>query len=235
MNKPEGLVCSYTSPTGVVENNARRAQRAEQRRVQDLRSRGRRLRAPRATRRRRSRKGLLGRSPNLTVGDSIGKQQVQYLNTQTNLGTLASLATIVSDTQIDATREQGSMLKKLKGTWRMNGLTVDEGPIYYGFCTGMDATQVTQAFAADPQSDSDLPDIEHGNRALFPVGLWDDDTEHTYARLQPQVWHSYRFPWKKIKEGQALSIFAHNAANATLTTGAIMSFDGVAVTEWLDD
>jgi len=163
-------------------------------------------------------------------------QQVVYLlNNQIALLTLASGATLNAATQIDGSRLQGALVKKLKGNWRITNLANDQGPILFGFTTGLSTAEVTEALLADPQSTDDVPANERGNRKVFPVGMFTADTNAAPVTNNPLMWRRFRFPWPRFPESQDMAIFAHNLGGGTLTTGAIVRFDGVAVTEWLDD
>ncbi len=167
---------------------------------------------------------------------ATGKQQVVYLlNNSITLGTLAAQTTINAATQIDNARLQGMRIKKMKGAFRLINLTQNDGPILYGFTTGLSTAEVTEALLADPQSVDDVPAVERGNRKVFPIGILSNGAETTPVLEQPLMWRRIRFPWPEIPESQDLAFFAFNLDTSALTTGATLRFDGVVVGDWLDD
>ncbi len=163
------------------------------------------------------------------------RQQVTYLTATIILTTLASLTVLTSNLQIDGSRLQGARIKKLKGLFRIKGLTEGEGPLTIGFCHALSAAEVAEALVADPQSMNDVPAAEQGNRHVFPIGNLQEPPTDQQVVQQPQMWQTYRFPWKNIQEGTGLFIFAFNRDNSALTTGATIDFEGVCVYDWLED
>ncbi len=166
----------------------------------------------------------------------VSRQQVQYLDTSITLGTLAARTAITSGLAIDGSRNQGVMLKQLKGIFRTRGLTADEGPILVGLSLGLSATEVEEALEADPQGFGDVPGTEQGNRRVYPVAITENaSSQVTEVAQQMDWWRKIRFPWKEIREGETLAVWAYNLSAAVLTTGGSVRFNGVAVQEWLDD
>lgn len=168
-----------------------------------------------------------------------GRTQLVHLNTTFSLGALGFDAVISQATKIDNARQQGIRLLKVKGTWDADGKTANEGPVVVGFNMGLAATEVAEAFVADPQIFEDAGASEQANRKCYPVasipysatGLQNSGT----GQLSNSRWWDQRVPSWEFPEGRGLNLFAINRGAANLTTGTTIRFVGVAVTKWLDD
>ncbi len=149
------------------------------------------------------------------------------------MSTLANLTALIGNTNIDSSRESGVLLKQLKAAYAMVGLTAGEGPIIYGWCLNLTATEVAEAMNADPQFIEDVNDVDLANRKVFPVGIFGMGVNTPLnADLKYQEVH---FPWKEIPEGSTLKWFVFNASGSTLTTGATALMVGSVVQVWLRD
>ncbi len=163
----------------------------------------------------------------------MSRQQVQYINTELQVGALLNLAAISAATTLDGAREQGVRIKQMKLGMSYKNKTAGEGPIIVGICsTTLSATEMAEALVADPQGIEDPPATEQGNRRMYPIwvipaGPSDDDTTHVLEEV--------RYPWKEMDEGSGIKIFAFNIDGNTLTTGTEITVFGPVVQEWLRD
>ncbi len=160
-------------------------------------------------------------------------QQVQHFNTEITLGALAANDTIIANTPLDGSREQGFRIKQLKATCTFKNKTGGEGPIGVGFAKDLTNAEVEEALEADPQDQHDVPAVEQGNRRVFPI--WTIGEAET--GIGQPVYHlrEVRFPWKEFLEGEGLQVFAHNWDDTVLTTGTRVHITVVVVYEWLKD
>ncbi len=166
-----------------------------------------------------------------------GRRFIQHINVEFNLGTLATLTTIQAVTPIDASREQGVFIKKIKGTWSCEGLTDGQGPILCGMTTGISsAALVNEALVADPGSSRDLVAMEQANRRVVPqMVIYSDNAGANGNGIGEQYYRKQYWPFKEIPEGFGLELFAHNLDTVLSVTDPLIRFNGVVEGEWLLD
>ncbi len=163
----------------------------------------------------------------------MGKQIVSYLNKEVALSTLASGASIIVNTKIDSSREQGVTMKKLlmpSPSWA--GKTAGEGPLIYGLSWDLTAVLIAQAINADPQDEDDTVEIEESGRKIIVLGTI---PAGGVADVNPSLYKRVSIPWKEVPEGTTLKFFVHNADSSALTTGTVVKFNGVLIANWRDD
>ncbi len=160
------------------------------------------------------------------------KQKVYTFQTIT-LSTLAAATAILASTKIDATRLQGAKLNDIFGRFSWAGKTVGEGPVYYGFCNGLSLTEIAAVFAADPQSQDD-PNGDDAMQRLIVIG--EMSLNDVAALNTDDHWHKLLWPtsWE-IREGETFDIFVFNRDGSSLTTGAVLKFNGMFNTTWRQD
>ncbi len=157
------------------------------------------------------------------------------------LGTLGAKAAILGVTNIDGSRLQGwfQVMCNIAGFFR--GKTTTEGPIIFGICANMSATQLAALIATDPQgSTSDTNLIKaFWYRFISIIGL--DSTEgDLLARGQSTEiqgtsrFESFKVRWA-IPEGNNFSIFAYNLGSGALTTGTVFEITLQNFGSWLRD
>ncbi len=163
----------------------------------------------------------------------VSRQQVQYINTEVTLSTLATATAITGATIIDPSREQGSLIKELRLAVSYKGKTAGEGPLVVGLCElSLSVTEIKEALEADPQLFRDVPASEQGNRRVFPI--WQLDNLNT-SNSEVERMKDVKWPWRRMEEGMGMKVFVFNNSGSTLTTGASVIVFGAAVTEWLHD
>ena len=168
-----------------------------------------------------------------------GRTQIIHLAPNLTVGALSSNGANNANTKIDSSRQQGIKILKIKGSWDADGKTAGEGPVIFGFDIGLAATEVAEAFIADPQVHEDAGSSEEANRKVFPVGMIPRDATGLHNSVTGQLsnswWRNMRVPTWEIPEGRGLNIFAYNASAAGLTTGTTLRGRMVVLTRWLDD
>ena len=163
----------------------------------------------------------------------MGKQIVSYLNKAVALSSLAAGASIIVNTKIDSSREQGLTLKKMMmpmPSWA--GKTAGEGPLIYGIAWDLTATLIAEAINADPQDEDDTTEIEESARKLIVLGTI---PAGGVADVNPSRYERVGIPWKEVPEGTTLKFFVHNADSSVLTTGTVVKFNAVVIGHWRDD
>ncbi len=163
----------------------------------------------------------------------MGKQIISYLNKEVALSTLASGASIIVNTKIDSSREQGVTLKKMDmpmPSWA--GKTAGEGPLIYGVSWDLTAALIAEAINADPQDEDDTVEVEESKRKLVVLGTI---PAGGVADINPSRYRRVPIPWKEVPEGTTLKFFVHNADSSALTTGTVVKFNALVVANWRDD
>ncbi len=162
-----------------------------------------------------------------------------YDDVTINLSTLAAGAAIKGNLKIDASREQGIRMQKMKAAMSWNGLTDAEGPLMVGLCNSdLSPTEIAECIAADPQKELDTPATEQVMREVFPIwfiGLFTTTKEPPVHEVDAGMLREIRYPWKEVIEGNGLSWFVMNLGGGALTTGVGVHFFSVTIGEWRDD
>ncbi len=163
----------------------------------------------------------------------VSRQQVQYINSEVVLSTLATATAVTTATIIDPSREQGSLVKELRLAVSYKGKTAGESPLIVGLCElSLSVTEIKEAIEADPQLLRDVPASEQGNRRVFPI--WQLDTLNT-SNSEVKRMSDVKWPWRRMEEGMGIKVFVFNNSGSTLTTGCTVVVFGAAITEWLHD
>ncbi len=152
------------------------------------------------------------------------------------LSTLAAGAAILTTTKVDASRLNGMRPRKLNYGVSLVGLTDTEGPLIYGICADLTATEVGSWFSADPQSRLDEVEIEKSQRRIQVLGHLARGLTRTNNDSGPMNSRQTRkaYGWK-VLEGTVLSTFVLNADVAALTTGCEVTLEIEILGDWLDD
>ncbi len=164
-----------------------------------------------------------------------GRQQKVYSFATITLGTLAAGTAIVGATRLDGSREQGCKMRDIFGKFTWEGKTVGDGPVYYGLApSSMTTALIAQVFNADPQSIFDETSTEEAMRRLIVVG--EMPLNQAAAINEDDHWHKIMWPtsWD-FPEGEGLNIFVFNREGGALASGALLHFDGMFNTTWLED
>ncbi len=150
------------------------------------------------------------------------------------VGALQAGAVAAQATKMDAAREQGFRMQKLKAAMSFNGKTSDEGPIVVGLCsTDLSTTEIAEVFASDPQKPDDVPASEQVMREVFPI--WHIAFAVNAPQESTTPYRNVAYPWKETREGDGLKWFAINLGPAILTTGTLVQISSVCIGEWLLD
>ncbi len=160
------------------------------------------------------------------------KNFVQHDIYRSNVGALTTLSSAAVTAKLDAAREQGVKILRMKAALGFNSKTIDEGPLLVGFALGLSATEISEALAADPQSMLVQPEMEHAQRRVYP--MWLIPSGMTDSEIVQKL-EDVPIPWKEIPEGVGYNLFVHNLDTGTLTTGTQIEVVVASVMEWLDD
>ncbi len=154
------------------------------------------------------------------------------------LGTQGALIAQIAPTKIDAARLQGCTIRKLR--WKMGffGKTAgaNEGPLGYGFSKDLTIAQISECFAADPQSSQDDEQLERSHRNLLLLGMIDQiETESSIGKDSRSLKNA-KWPGWPIIEGETWDVFVFNfnPSNA-LTTGAFLQMYFELYGDWARD
>lgn len=145
---------------------------------------------------------------------------------QVSLGTLGNVTAIVGAVTGAADGQYRAM--SLNGTWSLKGATAGEGPIVIGFAhSDYSVTEIKEAI--EIQNSINLGDKvaqEQANRLVRIVGTFPSaQVAAEDVVLNDGRPMKTRLNWA-IPIGKAVNIFAYNDSGATLTTGAIVDFNG---------
>ncbi len=177
---------------------------------------------------------LIGLEDNGVVGE-IMVQLVERDDFDFAVGALtAPAAAVATFGKIDSSRLQGIRIRQWKCNMLYSAKTDGEGVIVIGFCHGLTAAEVSEAFTADPQGEDGIPGMERVKRPVFPVWVISKDGVESFRDDSSRMYNSIRYPWKEIPEGVSLQIFAHSPTD-DITTGMIVHISSVMVAEWLRD
>ncbi len=163
-----------------------------------------------------------------------GRTQVLHIDVDVLASTLAINTALRGNSKIDASRENGARITKLKLGVMYNGKASGDGPISYGISVGLTDTEIAEAILADPSGAMTAAGAsDQANRKVFPLGVIPDGTRVESAEdIQIRTIHG--FPFKEIDEGVTMAFYIFNHGSQ-LTTGLVVTFIGIAVTEWLRD
>ncbi len=171
-----------------------------------------------------ARKRRRGRDPNFI---SIPFTQGLSLGAMTSNQVLES---VVLDTLLQPLR-----VISLDFTFRLESETNEDIVLQFGVNhAAYTVTQIGECIDARPLSRDDKVAIEQSNRLVRPLGtvyhnststedadLWDDGRQHRV-----------KLNWR-IGQPESLAFFVINRSAATLTTGAVVTMDGIAYCRWL--
>ncbi len=163
-----------------------------------------------------------------------GRQQLLQESLSFSVGALTAPAVSLLVTKIDAAREQGCVIKKMKAAYSWSGKTAAEGPVLFGYSVGLSAAEILEALQADPQHIEDTPATEEANRKVFPVlYIAKNADEKTQSNSMVKL-ATVPIPWRDIPEGVEFNGWAF-AFDDNLTAGLIIQMHHVYVTEWSRD
>lgn len=162
------------------------------------------------------------------------RSQLIHLNLALSLGGLGQDNSIIATTKIDGSRQQGCVLRKVKGSFQGHGKTANEGPIIFGFAIDLVASEIDEAFGADPQDyEPGEASFERANRPVFPIGTF-PRTPTSFADDHGVYWHDFQLPSWELAEHQSLVFFAFNRG-AALTSGTTIRCQCILLADWLKD
>ncbi len=160
-----------------------------------------------------------------------GRMQVLHEELLLTVGTLAAGAAVLQQSKIDSAREQGFKIRKSKYSMTYNAKTDGEGPILFGYAVGLNAAEVAEAIAADPQHVKDIPAVDEANRRVYPLEWLPVDGTESFRDFHKFL-RRFSIPWS-IDEGVTLSWFVH--AFAALTSGMLVHIMATYYGEWMRD
>ncbi len=172
-------------------------------------------------------------------GDLMPQGRTQVIHdaeTLLTLGALGQSTASIVNTKTDGSNEQGIKLKTLKGAMYFDGKTTAEGPIAIGIAAGLSASEIAEAFTADPQRHEDPNASEAANRKVFPIWLISRRSTQSNDDISDNVRsiRDLRAPTWTLDESEALVWFAFNYG-AALTTGTIIRLTSHRVIDWERD
>ncbi len=141
------------------------------------------------------------------------------------LGTLLN-ATTIGDNIPDAVDERAFLLST-QMTITLRGLTPGEGPILVGLAhsdyTDPEIEQWIENVGG--WSEGDLVQQEVSKRKIRQIGMFDGVAAEEVLNEGLSIKTTCKWI---LTQGQTLKVWAHNRSGATLTTGAVVLFDGHA-------
>lgn len=159
-----------------------------------------------------------------------------FININQAIGAVAAGAAQLIATKIDAARENGCQLQKLKGWVELDLKGVNEGPVTFGVSVDCDIAQIAAAFAADPQVMNETQSSEEANRKVFPIASWGRDyTDPPDGEYLDKYWVDWDIPSWKVREGLAMDYFYFNHSTSPMTTGAQLRSHAFCKYKWLED
>lgn len=156
------------------------------------------------------------------------------------LSTLANRTAILAASNIDSGRDNGFYLiwTKIAGFFRLK--TATEGPVIFGICANLSATELTAILTDDPQNSQEPTETGPGSwyQVISLIGLdaleGDINAKQGATNVQAESqFTKYPVKWT-IPEDQDFSIFAYNIG-AALTTGMIINVQMQNFGAWLRD
>ncbi len=165
----------------------------------------------------------------------MGRSFIQHNNFEFQVGALSGPASVVATWgKMDALREQGVRISKIKYAASWVTKTAGEGQIVIGICDqNLTAGEISETFAIDGQFEDDIPGSERMSRHVYPLFV----IHPNGTDLPAQSFNGYktfRYPWPELVEGNALQIFAHSSTD-TITTGLKVAISSVIMGDWLRD
>ncbi len=149
-------------------------------------------------------------------------------------GALAVNTFVLQGSRIDASRLNGSDLRKINHTAVWTSGTNGQGPQLYGLSVGLSIAQLKEWFEADPQSRADTEELEKSQRHSIILGSLGDSVA-SGAGAQFPVWKRAKWPGWDILEGQLLSAWVMNAGSVTMTTGKLSTIVMEFLGDWKND
>lgn len=150
-----------------------------------------------------------------------------------NMVNATALEVFLAVGKVDAARDQGIRISKMKMAVVVSNKTDTEYPILYGLAMGgLSSTDIQEALAADPTGWTQAEEMERTNRKVFPIGLF---PRGGVDELRLQKLRDVHFPWKEIPEGTGMSFWAQNFESAVQTGDPVLEIAVVYTGEWLRD
>ncbi len=151
------------------------------------------------------------------------------LDSSIALLTTAANALVAGD--MIASGTESFRLLSIKGIWSLRGLTSGEGPLIFGVAhSDYSAAEIEECLETSAGlTRGDKISAEQSNRLVRRIGMFDgnavddeiNDGKPLHTRLN---WH--------ITEGLTLRMWCWNKSGGTLTTGALILFQGSLVIKW---
>ena len=135
--------------------------------------------------------------------------------------------------KIDNAREMGVKLVKVKAHLEWRNKTSAEGPILGFMSIGLNASEASAFFEADPQRHEDPDSSEASQREVFPFAVIPERSSNS-GHVDPHL-RDIRAPSWEVPEGVNLNFGVHNLMGSSLTTGTICDLIAIIVCRWLDD
>ncbi len=157
------------------------------------------------------------------------------------LGTLGANTSILANTKIDGSRDQGFHLIWVKIAGFARGKTSGEGPVLVGICCNLDAATLAAILTDDIQSSTAPTSTGPGSWYYPIVSLGLDLVEGNIHGDMGGVQVQNTSPMRKIPvkwtipEGSTFNTFAHNLTSGALTTGTLIGFTMQYFGAWLRD
>ena len=149
--------------------------------------------------------------------------QLTTLSTET-MGTLAALTAQLS---VKATLTQNYKAVSFHGVISIDGLTLGDGPILWGFAAAeISAAELEEYLEAIPVSSRDTPAKDQVQRAVQVMGAVGLNQEVVYMQ-------GHRMLLPTFREGVGFAIWVYNAG-VQMTTGAVWRERGRFFGRWLN-
>ncbi len=150
-------------------------------------------------------------------------------------GALAAKTAVINATDLDGSLEQGVKIKDMWLALTYTGKTATEGPVLYGLARNLaSVTTLKECLENDPQGQDNDAEMEKSTRDVMVLG-WLGQAETGADSSWFQGMRKIRFPWKTIREGSSLQMWAYNQDSTILTTGGSLTGYFIINGEWMLD
>ncbi len=145
------------------------------------------------------------------------------------LATLADDTVLLVDALSSALGEDYKTIS-MDCLWSLSNATGGEGPIFVGAShSDLSIVEVKEALTAEVTDPDDIIAVEHARRPVRKAGVF--PVLGADAALNDGRSVRTRLGWS-IGDGHNLSLFAMNRSGASLTTGALLKFQGTLYGHW---
>ena len=154
-------------------------------------------------------------------------------NLSAALLTFAANTSLKTSFKVDASRENGSRIKKIRYAVTYRGKTSGEGPLMFGICdSNLTVAELDECLDSDPQGPQAVPEQEESMRKVVILGVIPQNATQSPADIQPM--RSAKWFWD-VDEGSGLQFWVRNNDGSALTTGASVDITALILGEWLSD